>query len=774
MDNNADYIMRLNKLSQIIAEKEAEIENIRKIGTNKAGVDFNYVRDLRGSHLAYQREFNSILEQHPSLENHYSKIIIDTFRDFWLERKEYQVLEPVEIDLEKRLSQNSISRAAVKVGEDEQYEIYFIDGSLIRLEKCTQSTVYLGECRIATYLNNDNSRVIAAAVYMHWVYWYESGGIAGDGFIYRRSLDGQLIEKLDWISNEKTIDAMCHSVSDDKVHRMLLKSDSLIIDVFRSTQNATYQIVVHEDSGTLKVERLLPWETRTDIISASGDALQQQSNNQRTHLIDSDLVNNPFYVLEVAPTDTRATIISKAEEKAFFLEGNSCDEAQASLLNLSKRLSAEVDWFCGCNESIIANIRQSIKDKTEIRTNELTGLAKLNASLFNLTIATYDDFYELGYAILDIDEQYDNITPFELMKTINECHSKAGVLTVSEDEVERELEKKRERIRKLISAKTQTLSEEDYIEFITMLAEKCIADEDYEDGVVIADVIDQYELKMQSVIETATDGISSYLEQIKRIPNKKGIEAEVTKLIRRLKKWDKLVQPLQLKSMASGATHQESERIGYEMRDFCLWLHNEKEMTDVALLLTSELKKIFLEIGNLYDIFGRDLNELNRIAREDKETKDIIAKIEAIGETIERWKNPSIDFSMLATFTIRGTLDDDSDFITRIVNLNARIKAINADEEVIAQLRTALCITARGGAIYANNKGHSPQTALYITLMLLQEFGDIEELRTMLSKDISALKTTDAKSSHAKGWMLLLVLFGPFIAMFVAAMLNCL
>ena len=39
--------------------------------------------------------------------------------------------------------------------------------------------------------------------------------------------------------------------------------------------------------------------------------------------------DNPFFVLEVAPTDKRAIITSKAEEKAFFLEGNSCDEAQA-------------------------------------------------------------------------------------------------------------------------------------------------------------------------------------------------------------------------------------------------------------------------------------------------------------------------------------------------------------------------------------------------------------------------------------------------------------
>ena len=151
------------------------------------------------------------------------------------------------------------------------------------------------------------------------------------------------------------------------------------------------------------------------------------------------LEKNPFFVLEVAPTDKRTTIISKAEEKAFFLEGNSCDEAQASLLNPSKRLSAEMDWFCGCDETATSKIRQSIKDKTTLSTDGLVGIAKLNATLFNFAISSYDDYFDIGYAILDIDEQYGAVIPFELMETLNECHSQAGILAVSEDVyVERE------------------------------------------------------------------------------------------------------------------------------------------------------------------------------------------------------------------------------------------------------------------------------------------------------------------------------------------------
>ncbi len=501
------------------------------------------------------------------------------------------------------------------------------------------------------------------------------------------------------------------------------------------------------------------------------------------------LEKNPFFVLEVAPTDKRATIISKAEEKAFFLEGNSCDEAQASLLNPSKRLSAEMDWFCGCDEATTSNIRQSINNKTTISTDRLTGLAKLNATLYNFSISSYDDYFEVGYAILDIDEQYGAVTPFELMETLNECHNQAGILAVSEDEVERELSKKREQIRKFISAKTQTLSEDDYIEFITMLAEKCIADDDYEDGVVIADVVDQYELKMQSAIEAAIDEITNHLERIKRIANKEGIEANISGLVRRLKKWDKLVQPLQLKSMASGVAHQVSDRVGYDLRDLCLWLHNEQEMTEVALSLVNTLKEIFAEIGNLSDVFANDSSALNRILREDKDSKEIIEDIKAVEKIIAKWKGPdeSTNPYMLATNAITDNVVND--LIAKVKSLNAKIKAINTDEETITQLRTTLCFTARDGAIYAHNERHQTALALSIAKMLLAEFGDIGELRSKLSEDVSALnrqlialnasrptytpsyQSTRSSSSGGskKGWIIAAVIFAIIIIIAIAS-----
>ena len=733
MENNAELIMRLNKLSESIAEKEAELENIRKIGTRQAGVDNGYVRELRNKHLTYQREYNAILEECPSFANHYPKIVIDTFKDKRLVKKEYQILEPVEINLQKRMTETSLFHLKAKIGETELYEIYAIEGSFIRLEKHTNSAVYLGEGNVPRYSKStdigaqDDER-IAAAVYKNWVYWYESNGIMSDKFIYRRSLDGQLTEKLDWLSNKKIIEAMgryAHNVSEDIVFRMFLESDSLVIEAFRKTQKATYRIIVSEDGNNLNTEYVYPWETKPTKEPSKENTFGSQSNKRDGTFIETDLSKNPFYVLEVAPTDKRSVIIDKAEEKAFFFDSNVCDEAQTSLLNPAKRLSAEIDWFCGCDGEAISRIRTNIDTCTAIDTDKLTGLARLNASLFNFAISTYDDYFDIGYAILDIDEQYSAIDEKALADTINACHSKAGIIQISEDEISRELNKKREQIRRLITEKTQELSENDYIEFITMIAEKCVADDFYEDGIVLSDVIDQYEIKMQSTIEEANEDILSHIERIKDLANDEGIDSNITGLISRIKKWDNLVQPLQLKSKASGVVHKDSRNIGGKIRDLSLWLHNEKGLSELALKLVQAMKPVFAEVTDLADMFETDSNALTNIISGNKEAEKAIAEMNSIKAIAEGLKSYATSIQI-------------DEFISKVKVANRRIKNL-PNEELITQIRENICYIAREVAIVLHNEKQQTDYALRIATVLVSEFGDLSDVKLKLTQDVATL-----------------------------------
>ena len=131
------------------------------------------------------------------------------------------------------------------------------------------------------------------------------------------------------------------------------------------------------------------------------------------------------------------------------------------------------------------------------------------------------------------------------------------------------------------------------------IATKCVADPDYNDGVILSDLIDIYEVRMQSVIESETESIEGIINAIKQkcstMMSRTGsaysapffstemykdqvreVSVLIDNLIKSVKKWDTLAQPLQLKSQASGVPHEISERLGYSLRNLTLFLHNEK------------------------------------------------------------------------------------------------------------------------------------------------------------------------------------------------------
>ena len=155
------------------------------------------------------------------------------------------------------------------------------------------------------------------------------------------------------------------------------------------------------------------------------------------------LERNPFYILEVMPNEKRASIISKAEEKAFFADDNECEEAQTKLLNPEKRLSAELDWFLGVPVEKIADIYNAIGETKEISIDGLTGISRINAILFNFALSNYEDVFELGYAILELDENFSNIDLIELLATINSSRRQAGLREATETELENEINRKK-------------------------------------------------------------------------------------------------------------------------------------------------------------------------------------------------------------------------------------------------------------------------------------------------------------------------------------------
>lgn len=438
------------------------------------------------------------------------------------------------------------------------------------------------------------------------------------------------------------------------------------------------------------------------------------------------LHNNPFYLLKVPCNAGRRAIVSAADEISFILDSETSSKAQNELINLNKRLASEINWFIDSDEDTIESIRSCIDSGEPIPTDGLSALSKLNATLYNFSLSDEDDSYEIGYSILDIDEQYSSLEIEQITDIINQNRKEAKLGTVQIQDVNAELGKKREEIRQLITEKLSALEQDSYVELITMLAEKCIVDDDYNDGVILSDVIDQYEVRMQSELEESTDEIEKHIERIKSLANDEAVSSNIDSLIRRVKKWDVLAQPLQLKSQVSGMPHEISEHLGSELRNLALFLHNKKGLTEEALTLVNAMKSVFAEVGALSDLFETDSGALNELLKGQKEDEEIVFELKSL-------QNESENIIIISSLAIVNS------FVERIKKLDQRIKTVDLDPETETTVRENLCLMARSTAIELHNTKHQTSLALTIAKALVDEFSDIPSLRGKLSEDVTAL-----------------------------------
>jgi len=79
-----------------------------------------------------------------------------------------------------------------------------------------------------------------------------------------------------------------------------------------------------------------------------------------------ELKKNPFFILKVGCDADRAAINASAEELAFFDEEGNVEQAQLTLLNPAKRLTAEMDWFPGLSETELEQVREAIEKNQPI------------------------------------------------------------------------------------------------------------------------------------------------------------------------------------------------------------------------------------------------------------------------------------------------------------------------------------------------------------------------------------------------------------------------
>lgn len=438
------------------------------------------------------------------------------------------------------------------------------------------------------------------------------------------------------------------------------------------------------------------------------------------------LHKNPFFVLNVTCTDSRKVIASATDQLSLINGNENYDEVQNTLINPKKRLSAEIDWFVDLDSSQLEDIRTCIHEKNPINYENFTSLSKLNASLYNFNLVEGIDPSLIRYDILELDEQYSELDIEEITGLINAARSTANMVSTREQDVLFELGRKRDSINQLISNKLTEIGGEEYIELITMLANDYSELNEYDEGVVISDILNQYEIRMQSEIEEKTAKIRSFIEHLKGLPANTSLKYSIQALIRQVQEWDLLVQPLQLKSMTTGMPHPISEEMGAELRKLALFLHNDRGKTEDALTLVEAMQDTFAELGQTLAIFKSDTDVLKDLVRGEKDAEVVLAEMNALSELSDRLKS----------YPQTSKVDE---FIARVKGLDVRIKSVAIEAELKVNVRRNICYLARDVAIFLHNEKGMTREAYLIAIALRDEFSDIYDLGPKLFEDVNSL-----------------------------------
>ncbi|MBQ6582551.1 MAG: hypothetical protein IJH77_01850 [Mogibacterium sp.] len=299
--------------------------------------------------------------------------------------------------------------------------------------------------------------------------------------------------------------------------------------------------------------------------------------------------DNPFYILNLPMSARKMDIVAKAETMSLRGNPGTANEAMTVLLNPLKRISAEISWFPEDGEESVEEVLRAVNAGERIDSSALSVSGKLTAELYNLEQekpgGMMDEVAErIAASVWAIDRLYTEVTADRLYDAINLRRMDAGIPLTEQELIKAEREQYRTKIRALITDCLDGFDMETHAMIAARLMRQQAADlqvrknrellqkmgvsgQDPVDtgaqsGIVVSDVMAQYELRMQPVFEEtktelkglfeSSDGISKYDFVVRR---------HVDKILRAIERWKKYAGPLMIYRSGQGMTWSGAEKM---------------------------------------------------------------------------------------------------------------------------------------------------------------------------------------------------------------------
>ena len=278
------------------------------------------------------------------------------------------------------------------------------------------------------------------------------------------------------------------------------------------------------------------------------------------------LTDNAFAVLGARPADNRMTLNEKADEAALF-GGGEMEDALNQLMQLNRRLSAELAWFPGASDQAADAFLEYAKALKEGRAAAVppveglgTALAQANGLAALFEIWPVDDSAMLEALCRALDSILGQVTAQEAFEAVNQDRRRGGWEPVPD--VMSLVEPLNGHLRELC-APVRKVAERMELKALAGTILKLLASAGFDvQGSVVQTLLDSYTMRVHERAET---GKQKLLERIERLSKANSVsKAQLSETADLVNEWCDLTVPLR---KIPGSYRDDARAIGFGMRE---------------------------------------------------------------------------------------------------------------------------------------------------------------------------------------------------------------
>jgi hypothetical protein len=354
-----------------------------------------------------------------------------------------------------------------------------------------------------------------------------------------------------------------------------------------------------------------------------------------------DVLENPFWILGATTRDNRHRIMELTEEKCLLLGEDIISSASSALSNPRKRLTAEIAWLPGLGPKRATEAVSQVRNKPNeiLGQDNIPALSRANLLAAGLkSIADEADKDELFKWIIKLAEVFDEIDQEAVLGLVNEEREISGFPPVTDQHaLESEIDNRRQYYRSVIRDALNHLSPNNLIEVMTETVESATDMGVMPAPLLIDDLVDAYEVEAHTFLEEEEGNIKTLVEKLRRMVDAENSDPTLApiadKLIKVVKNWDTVAQPIQVSTKSRGLGHDASHRVADMIRGLIIHIMNKHGKLDLSLKLTNMLQEVFAEVVEVAEQTAEDITALDEIAEQR------IRQIEDAKTHAEEWRN---------------------------------------------------------------------------------------------------------------------------------------